>query len=200
MRTLPERYIDLDRKPQKPERPELYAWERNVIDAYKTLSNEEIKQRVAADRLPFAILMTHLKIDYNLGSVLRLANILGGQVFYYGERKYDRRSALGCYHYLPLQHLASIEEVRALREEYSFVGLEQTENSISLPKFDWKQVPRKMLLVIGEEAQGLQAAPEILELCEFLVEIPQRGSIRSLNATSAAAICCYDYLTKTGQI
>src|SRR5690554_5140380 len=104
------------------------AWEkdRNVIDEYKNLSNEEIKTRVEVNRLPYAILMTHLNIDYNLGAVLRLGNCLGAKVFYYGVKKWDKRPATGVWHYTPINHLAAVDEVRKLKNEYVFVGLEQT--------------------------------------------------------------------------
>jgi tRNA G18 (ribose-2'-O)-methylase SpoU len=192
---MPERYMAFMSDPshwRKPD-PKYSAWERNVIDEYKQLPNEEIKARVEANRLPYAVLMTHINIDYNLGTVLRIGNCLGAKVYYYGERRWDKRGALGVWHYSPITHLKSIDEVKKLKEEYSFVALEQTSSSVPLPKFNW---PKKPLILLGEESCGLQGAPEILELAEHCVEIPQRGSVRSLNAGTAFAIAAYDYTAK----
>jgi tRNA G18 (ribose-2'-O)-methylase SpoU len=191
---LPERYMVSLFEETKKSVPEKYtAWERNVIDEYKPLSNEEICIKVAEKRLPFAVLMTHINIDYNLGAVLRIGNCLGAKVFYYGQKKWDKRSATGVWNYTPINYLSSLAEVKALKAQYDFVALEQTKESVFLPRFKW---PKQSLILLGEESCGLQGAPEILELANHFVEIPQRGSVRSMNAATAFAIAAYDYTTK----
>lgn len=192
---MPERYMASMSEASgshKPD-PKYSAWERNVIDEYKDLSNEEIRSRVEVNRLPYAVLMTHINIDYNLGTVLRIGNCLGAKVYYYGERRWDKRGALGVWHYSPITHLKSLDEVKALKEKYTFVALEQTKSSVVLPKFTW---PKNPLILLGEESCGLQGTPEILELAEHCIEIPQRGSVRSLNAGTAFAIAAYDFTSK----
>jgi tRNA G18 (ribose-2'-O)-methylase SpoU len=191
---LPERYmVSLAEETKRTPHPKYTAWERNVIDEYKPLSNLEISQKVAAKRLPYAVLMTHINIDYNLGAVLRIGNCLGAKVFYYGEKKWDKRSATGVWNYSPITYLPSLEEVKLLKQQYVFVALEQTKESVSLPQFNW---PKQPLILLGEESCGLQGAPEILEMAEHFVEIPQRGSVRSMNAATAFAIAAYDYSAK----
>lgn len=191
---LPERYmVSLAEETKHTPHPKYTAWERNVIDEYKPLPNEEIRERVMANRLPYAVLMTHLNIDYNLGAVLRIGNCLGAKVFYYGQKKWDKRSATGVWNYSPITYLSSLAEVTVLKEQYEFVALEQTKESISLPVFGW---PKRPLILLGEESCGLQGAPEILQLADHFVEIPQRGSVRSMNAATAFAIAAYDYTTK----
>lgn len=189
---LPERYLDLS-NPTKYQPKERHAWERNVVDEYKALPDDAIRQAVEAKRLPCAVLMTHLELDFNLGAVLRLGNCLGARVYYYGRKKFDKRSAVGAWHYTPITHLKTLEEVGALKGLYSFVALEQTTHSVPLPQFQWA---KNSLIIVGEEGSGLQAAPEILALADHCVEIPQRGSVRSLNAASACAIATYDYIFK----
>lgn len=191
-----ERYILnlVDEQAKKYAPPAKYSgWERNVRDEYKNLTDEQIKAAVEANRLPFAILMTHINIDYNLAGVLRVGNCFGAKVFYYGVRKFDRRAAVGCYKYSPITHLSGLSEVEDLKKEYEFVGLEQTKASSPLYQFKWQ---KKSLIIIGEETRGLEGTPEIYNLVDRFVEIPQRGSIRSLNATTAASIACYDYSSK----
>lgn len=192
---LPERYINsvLEDRSKYIPLSKYSDWERNVIDDYKALSNEEIKKKVEENRLPCAILMTHINIDYNLGSVLRIGNCLGAKVFYYGQKRWDKRGAVGVWNYSPITYLSSLEEVRKLKEHYSFVALEQTQNSVLLPSFKW---PKQPLIVLGEESSGLQAVPEIFQLADHFVEIKQRGSVRSLNVSTACAIAVYDFSAK----
>lgn len=195
----PERYMVSSFDTGKHIPPGKYtAWERNVIDEYKTLSNEEIVARVAAKRLPFAILMTNIAIDYNLGACMRVANCLGGQLFYYGKKKFDKRSATGVWNYTPIKHLASLAEVKQLKEEYSFVALEQANNSTPLHQFDWTTNKKKTLIIVGEEALGLQETPEIFDIADRCVEIRQFGSVRSMNAATSVAIAVYDFIYKGG--
>jgi tRNA G18 (ribose-2'-O)-methylase SpoU len=197
---FPERYfVNLsDTHSNKNKTPNVYsAWERdrNVIDDFKNLSNEEIKLKVEQQRLPYAILMTHINIDYNLGAVLRIGNCLGAKVYYYGKKKWDKRSATGAWYYSPITYLKNIEEVENLKKDYAFVALEQTKSSISLTKFVWPN-NKKSLIVVGEESLGLQATPEIFKLSDYFVEINQRGSVRSLNAASSVSMACYDFIYK----
>lgn len=194
MLRFPERYIN-DLAIVRPENNTYTAWQRdrNVPDAYKNLSNDEIKHKVESNRLPYAILMTHINLDYNLGAVLRVGNCLGAKVFYYGQKKWDKRSATGAWYYSPITYLSDISQVKALKQEYNFVALEQTDQSTKLPDFKW---PKKPLIVIGEENLGLQGTPEIFNMIEHCVEIPQFGSVRSMNAATACAIASYDFMSK----
>jgi 23S rRNA (guanosine2251-2'-O)-methyltransferase len=45
-------------------------------------------------------------------------------------------------------------------------------------------------LVLGGEGPGLR--PLVAKACDFLVSIPMRGRIESLNVGAAAAILCYE--------
>lgn len=165
---------------------------RNVIDQYKSWTNDLIKQDLKTKMFPYAVLMTHIKGDFNIGTVIRSANAFGAeQVFYYGQRHIDRRGALGCYHYTGVQHLRTMEEIIALKNEYTFVGLENVERAVSMHDFEW---PKRPLILIGEEACGL--SEEFLDLCDHVVQIFMCGSVRSLNAATAGSIAMHDFVAK----
>ena len=67
-----------------PESP-FRLWARNVIDEFKPLENEEIRQRLEVRSNGFAVLMTHIEGDFNIGSVMRSANFHGAREFFYCE-------------------------------------------------------------------------------------------------------------------
>lgn len=73
-------------------------------------------------------------------------------------------------------------------EGYSLIGLEQTAESRCLPEYDF---PPKCVLVLGREKEGLP--PEVIQLLDASVEIPQLGLIRSLNVHVSGAIAVYEY-------
>lgn len=80
--------------------------------------------------------------------------------------------------------------LQTMRREggWSLVGLEQTDESISLPCFTW---PCKTILVLGAEKEGIPM--DVLRLLDATVEIPQLGVIRSLNVHVSGALAVYSF-------
>lgn len=163
-------------------------WTRNVTDEFKSIPTEEIKRIVKERTLPFAVLMVNTQGDYNLGTVLRTGNALGArEIFYYGRKRWDRRGACGVMNYSDLIFLPNFEDIVALKSKYRFVGLEQNERSQNLRAYQFKP---NTLIVAGEENCGLSS--EVLDLCDDVVEIKQRGSVRSMNVGVAAGIAMFE--------
>jgi 23S rRNA (guanosine2251-2'-O)-methyltransferase len=51
-----------------------------------------------------------------------------------------------------------------------------------------------LVLVIGSEGKGI--SPLVKKQCDYMVTLPMRGSISSLNASVAAAILMYEVQNK----
>jgi tRNA G18 (ribose-2'-O)-methylase SpoU len=175
---------------------ERFLWQRNVQDRYKSWETDAIKADLKAKALPCAVLMAQIEHDFNFGCLVRNANAFGAEaVYYYGRRHWDRRAAEGVYKYTDVIHLPNIEAVAALKDRYTFVGLENNiEGTTPLQDFQW---PAKPLLCFGEEKDGLQS--ELLALLDHLVEIPLRGSVRSINVGAASAASLYAYSLTQGR-
>lgn len=170
-----------------------FLWQRNVLDKYKEMPTEDIKADLKKKARSFAILACQIEGDFNFGTIIRSANAFGAsKVFYYGKKHYDRRAAVGTNHYTEVVHLSTLDEVKELKHHYIFVGLENNVPKTE-PLLDFSHPPVG-LYIIGEENAGIPK--EILELCEHVVEIPNQGSVRSINAGSAASIIMYDYAIK----
>lgn len=60
--------------------------------------------------------------------------------------------------------------------------------SVSLPEYAF---PQQTVLVLGAEKEGIP--PEILDMLDAQVEIPQLGLVRSLNVHVSGAIAAYEY-------
>jgi 23S rRNA (guanosine2251-2'-O)-methyltransferase len=80
--------------------------------------------------------------------------------------------------------------VRAMKEVqsagYWTVGLDMAA-PLAYHKVD---VDRPLLLVVGSEGQGLGRL--VRETCDYLIALPMRGRVASLNAATAGAIVLYD--------
>jgi 23S rRNA (guanosine2251-2'-O)-methyltransferase len=126
----------------------------------------------------------------NLGSIVRSAEVLGaGGVLIPKDRSAGVtpaviRASSGAAIHLPIAQVVNL--VRGLEqlkgEGYWIVGLDPGGRSRfqDLPRFD------RVALVVGSEGHGMR--PLVQRACDFVVAIPVRGRVASLNAATAAAI------------
>ena len=164
---------------------------RNIIDFYAYWKNEAIKADLDRKRHPFAVLCCNIGGDYNLATVVRCANaFLAERVYIYGRRRWDKRGAVGTYHYEHITYLTEDSDLGEL-DPYTWIGVDNVEGAIPIDEFSW---PDKPLLCFGEEQLGL--APAIKEKCKHLIYIRQYGSVRSLNVGVAAGIAMQDWVVK----
>lgn len=158
----------------------------NVLDKYTQWSKDLIKEDVQKNTLPYACLMSHVEGDFNLSSAIRNANAFGcEEIFYFGQKSWDRRGSVGTHHYTLLTHLKTIEEIKELKSKYHFVAIECNIERNCVDLFEY-QIKPNSIFVFGEESKGL--SDEILDLCDEYVYIPMRGSVRSLNVGTASGI------------
>jgi tRNA G18 (ribose-2'-O)-methylase SpoU len=171
---------------------------RNILDKYKNdrlvkWTTELIKQDLQSKAFPYAVLMENFQGDFNLSSVIRSANAFNGrEVFFLGNKDWDRRGTVGTHHYTSVKRVKNREDLVKLKDTYTFVALENTvPTSIDLADYEW---PSNPLIILGEEGVGI--TPETLSLCDAFVYISQFGSVRSLNAAVAGSIAMNDFVTK----
>ncbi|NBX28726.1 MAG: hypothetical protein EBR55_10905 [Chitinophagia bacterium] len=161
----------------------------NVMDHLKALSTEAIKNYCEDNCVDAAVAMTHMEGDFNLSNVLRSTNFFGIREAFYigGTKSYDRRGCVGVQNYTPITFCKTVEQFweMVVNRGYTPIAI---ENNIdykcqSIFDFTW---PSKPIILVGEERTGIPN--EILDRCDYIVTIPSFGSVRSLNAASAAAI------------
>ena len=126
----------------------------------------------------------------NLGAIVRAAEVLGaGAVLIPKDRSASVtpaviRASSGAAIHLPIAQVVNV--VRGLDQlkggGYWIVGLDAHGASRfqDLPRFD------RVALVVGSEGHGMR--PLVVRACDFVVAIPTRGRVASLNAATAAAI------------
>lgn len=164
------------------------AWQFNVADHFKDKTVAEIKQTLKETAHPFAVCAEHFIGDFNLGTLIRNANAFGAkEVFYLGDKKWDKRSAVGVYNYTEVQWIPTIEDFMKLKEKYVIVGIDNVSGSVPLSTYRFEP---NTLLVFGEEGVGL--TPAMQSFCKDVVEISMYGSVRSLNCGVASGIVMHD--------
>jgi tRNA G18 (ribose-2'-O)-methylase SpoU len=159
--------------------------------------------------MPHLILIAHnLRSSHNVGSLLRTAEGLGlEKVCLTGYTPYPRangderlphlsqkidkqiaKTALGAEKLVSWQHYANINQLigEIKSDDYQVVALEQAAGSTKL--FEYKP-PRKLAIIVGREVEGIE--PEVLEMCDNIIEIPMSGKKESFNVVQAAAMALY---------
>jgi tRNA G18 (ribose-2'-O)-methylase SpoU len=98
------------------------------------------------------------------------------------------KTALGAEKSVDWQHSAGIGAVikKLHSQGYKIAALEQAANSIKLPDF---KPPSKLAIIVGREVEGIE--PEVLALCDIILEIPMFGQKESFNVVQAAAMAMY---------
>lgn len=170
--------------------PNFTAWQYNVVDHLKGKSVDEIKIHLKDVAHPFSVAMENWRGDFNFGTLVRNANAFGAQeVFYIGDKKWDKRAAVGVYNYTEVQWIPTVEHLKKLKEKYVFIGIDNVPGSRSISSYQF--VPNT-LFVFGEEGVGL--TPEMQSMCKDIVAIDQFGSVRSLNCGTASGIIMYEFV------
>lgn len=170
-------------------------WKRNVIDRYKNWPTESIKRDLQRTSNPFAVCMEHWQGDFNISTLIRNANAFNAEkVYYLGKKRFDRRGTVGAHHYVDLVFLdGGVSELVELKEKYTMIGIENNvANTSRLDKFDWLSLEKPPLMIFGEEGVGL--TKETLKIADYCIEIPQYGSVRSLNVGTSSGILMYSFL------
>ena len=172
-------------------------WQRNVIDRFKNMPDEEIKKELQRTAHPVAVCMEQWQGDFNISTLIRNANAFNVEkVFYFGRRRYDRRGTVGTHNYTDIQFLdGGYNQLETLKDQYTFVGVDNnvSQKTFKLGEFDWNTLSKPPLMIFGEEGTGL--TQQAIQMCHILIEIPQYGSVRSLNVGTSSGVLLYDYVS-----
>jgi len=167
-------------------------WNKNVADSLKGKSDEEIRQILRATANPFSVCFEHWLGDFNMATGIRNANGFNAkEIFYIGDKKWDRRGAVGVHNYTEVQWIPTVSDLASLQNKYTFVGIDNVPGSVPMADYEW---PENTLMIFGEEGPGL--TPAMQSFCKDIVHIEMFGSVRSFNCGSASAIAMYDFVTK----
>jgi tRNA G18 (ribose-2'-O)-methylase SpoU len=94
--------------------------------------------------------------------------------------------ALGAEEVVPFEHVSDVVDLvhRLQADGYTVIAVEQTVNSVKLDGMAEK--PARYALVFGNEVAGVQQ--EVVDACDFALEIPQKGTKHSLNVSVSIGV------------
>ncbi len=165
-----------------------------VISDYRYCSVEDILKR-AADRGedPFIIILDGLEDPHNLGAIMRTAECAGAHGIIIPKRRSVSvtetvaKTSAGAVEYMLCAKVANIaSEIDRLKKKGIWIGACDMGDHIYYDR----DLTGPIGLVIGAEGDGISRL--VREKCDFVVSIPMKGSINSLNASNAASILMYE--------
>ena len=174
--------------------PELLAEgdRRNVIDRFRYWRVEAIRDDLDRDAFPVEVAIENWEHDMNIGTVVRNANAFGvRRVHIVGRRRWNRRGAMVTDRYLEVVQHPDVESlaVAAERSELELVGIDNLDGAVPIESVT---LPRRSLLVLGQEGPGLSDA--VRERVTVVCSITMYGSTRSINAGVASGIALHTWV------
>ena len=143
---------------------------------------------------PLIVLCDELSDPHNLGAIIRTAECAGAHGVIIPKRRSAGltsivgKTSAGAVSYLPVARVPNIPALlKELQQQGVWIFGTAAEGTTSLYEADLKG---PAAIVIGSEGDGMGRL--VREGCDFLVSIPMKGRISSLNASAAAAILLYE--------
>ena len=149
---------------------------------------------------PLVVVCDELSDPHNLGAVIRTAECAGAHGVVIPKRRSAGLTAIvaktsaGAVSYLPVARVPNLTAaLKELKERGLWVFGAAAEGGTKLYDADLKG---PAAIVIGSEGDGRGRL--VREQCDFLVSIPMKGKINSLNASAAAAVVLYEAVRQRG--
>jgi 23S rRNA (guanosine2251-2'-O)-methyltransferase len=143
---------------------------------------------------PFLLLLDGLEDPRNFGAILRTAEAAGAHGVIIPKRRSVqvndtvRRTSTGASDLVPVAQAANLNDVlKRLKKAGVWTAGLEADGAKDYRAGDYTD---GIALVIGGEGSGLSRLTR--ELCDYIVSIPLKGQITSLNASVAAALLMYE--------
>jgi 23S rRNA (guanosine2251-2'-O)-methyltransferase len=168
-----------------------------VLEAssYRYASVDDMLERADQRGEPPLLLVLDLLQDVqNIGTLLRTADAVGVHGVIIQERRAaDITPAVVSVSSGAVEHLAIAQVTNITRtmtdlkeREVWFAGLDLSEDAA---RIDQANLSGGLGIVVGSEGSGLRRL--VRETCDFIVYLPMRGEVASLNAATAGSLALY---------
>jgi 23S rRNA (guanosine2251-2'-O)-methyltransferase len=169
------------------------------VAAYRYYEVDDLFARASEkNEPPFFLILDELEDPHNLGSIMRTADAVGAHGIIIPKRRSVgltatvAKASTGAIEYIPVARVTNLARtIDKLKERGVWIV-----GTDAKAKDDYRSLDGTMplALVIGSEGKGIGRL--ILEKCDFLIHLPMRGHVTSLNASVAASLLMYEVYRK----
>lgn len=164
------------------------------VSEYTYCTLDDILRRAEERREdPFIMILDGLEDPHNLGAVMRTAECCGAHGIVIPKRRSAgitetvAKASAGAVEYMLCARVSNIgQAVDQLKER----GVWVAACDMGGKAYTEQDLTGSLAVVIGSEGTGISRL--VREKCDFVVSIPMKGKITSLNASNAAAILMYE--------
>ncbi|WP_322801953.1 23S rRNA (guanosine(2251)-2'-O)-methyltransferase RlmB [Thermoflexus sp.] len=150
---------------------------------------------------PFWLALDCLQDPQNFGTLLRTAEAVGVHAVLFPEHRSAHvtpavvNASAGAVEHLRVVQVTNLARALERLKERGLwiVGLQQDPRAI---RYDQADLSGPIALVVGNEESGIR--PLIRRACDFLIYLPMRGRVASLNAATAGAVALYEIARRRG--
>lgn len=143
---------------------------------------------------PFLLILDGIEDVHNLGSIIRTAETAGVHGIIIPKRRAAlvnstvKKTSAGAAEYVKIARVNNINEtIRYLKEQ----GIWICGTDMDTQNYYYEQdLTGQIAIVIGSEGSGMSRL--VKDNCDFIVKIPMKGKISSLNASVSAGIVIYE--------
>ena len=143
---------------------------------------------------PFVLILDGIEDPHNLGSIIRTAETAGVHGIIIPKRRAAsvnstvNKVSAGAVEHMKIARVTNITEtIEKLKKE----GLWICGTDINTNKYYYSQdLTGPLGIVIGNEGNGI--GDKVRKSCDFLVKIPMKGKVTSLNASVSTGIIVYE--------
>lgn len=143
---------------------------------------------------PFIIILDGIEDEHNLGSIIRTAECSGVHGIIIPKRRSalvnatTNKTSAGAVQYMKITRVNNLTEtIKELKENDIWIYGTDMEGSNF---YNEEKYDAGVAIVIGSEGFGMSRL--VKENCDFLIKIPMKGKINSLNASVSAGIVMYE--------
>ena len=147
---------------------------------------------------PFFLLLDEIEDPHNLGSIMRTADSSGAHGIIIPKRRAVgltatvAKASTGAIEYVPVVRVTNMAQtIDELKGRGLWIAGTDAKGKQDFRSFDGTM---PLGLVIGSEGKGMGRL--IRDKCDFLVSLPMKGHVTSLNASVAAALLMYEVYRK----
>ena len=168
-----------------------------IVPPFEYCEIEDILEEAKSkNEEPFVLILDGIEDPHNLGSIIRTAETAGVHGIIIPKRRAAgvnstvNKVSAGAVEHMKITRVTNISEtIQKLKD----AGLWICGTDINTDKYYYDQDLKGALgIVIGNEGSGISS--KVKNNCDFLVKIPMKGKVTSLNASVSTGIIIYEAL------
>ena len=168
-----------------------------IVPPFEYCEVEDIlKEAKSKNEEPFVLILDGIEDPHNLGSIIRTAETAGVHGIIIPKRRAVgvnstvNKVSAGAVEHMKITRVTNISETIQKLKNF---GLWICGTDINTDKYYYDQDLKGALgIVIGNEGSGISS--KVKNNCDFLVKIPMKGKVTSLNASVSTGIIIYEAL------